>query len=75
METIGFIGSGNMAEAFINGVLKAGVYLPGKVYVSDVHAGADRVPPRALRRPDRGQQRGTGVQGGRPGLERSSRRT
>ena len=36
METIGFIGSGNMAEAFINGVLKAGVYRPGKVYVSDV---------------------------------------
>jgi len=38
VETIGFIGSGNMAEAFINGVLKAGVYLPGKVYVSDVRA-------------------------------------
>ncbi len=36
METIGFIGSGNMAEAFINGVLKAGVYMPGKVYVSDI---------------------------------------
>jgi pyrroline-5-carboxylate reductase len=38
VETIGFIGSGNMAEAFINGVLKAGVYRPGKVYVSDVRA-------------------------------------
>jgi pyrroline-5-carboxylate reductase len=36
METIGFIGSGNMAEALINGVLKAGVYRPGSVYVSDV---------------------------------------
>ena len=36
METIGFIGSGNMAEALINGVLKAGVYRPGKVYVSDI---------------------------------------
>lgn len=36
METIGFIGSGNMAEALINGVLKAGVYRPGKVYASDV---------------------------------------
>lgn len=36
METIGFVGSGNMAEALINGVLKAGVYRPGKVYVSDV---------------------------------------
>ncbi len=38
METIGFIGSGNMAEALINGVLKAGVYRPGKVYVSDIRA-------------------------------------
>jgi len=36
VETIGFIGSGNMAEALINGVLKAGVYRPGKVYVSDI---------------------------------------
>ncbi len=36
METIGFIGSGNMAEALINGVVKAGVYRPGKVYVSDI---------------------------------------
>ena len=38
METIGFIGSGNMAEALINGVLKAGVYRPGKVYVSDIRS-------------------------------------
>jgi pyrroline-5-carboxylate reductase len=38
VETIGFIGSGNMAEALINGVLKAGVYRPGKVYVSDIRA-------------------------------------
>lgn len=36
MDTIGFIGGGNMAEALINGVLKAGVYRPGKVYVSDI---------------------------------------
>jgi pyrroline-5-carboxylate reductase len=36
VETIGFIGSGNMAEALINGVLKAGVYRPGKVYASDI---------------------------------------
>lgn len=36
MDTIGFVGSGNMAEALINGVLKAGVYRPGKVYVSDI---------------------------------------
>ncbi|MBW8041978.1 MAG: pyrroline-5-carboxylate reductase [Planctomycetes bacterium] len=36
MDTIGFIGSGNMAEAMINGILKANVYRPGKVYVSDI---------------------------------------
>ena len=36
MDTIGFIGSGNMAEAMINGVLKANVYRPGMVYTSDV---------------------------------------
>ncbi len=36
METIGFIGSGHMAEALINGILKAGVYRPDAVYVSDV---------------------------------------
>lgn len=36
MDTIGFIGSGNMAEAMINGVLKANVYRPGKVFVSDI---------------------------------------
>ena len=36
MDTIGFVGSGNMAEAMINGVLKANVYRPGKVFVSDI---------------------------------------
>lgn len=36
MSSIGFIGSGNMAEAMINGILKANVYLPGKVFISDV---------------------------------------
>jgi pyrroline-5-carboxylate reductase len=36
VETIGFLGSGNMAEAMINGVLKAGVYRPGQVYAADV---------------------------------------
>lgn len=36
MDTIGFVGSGNMAEAMINGVLKANVYRPGKVLVSDI---------------------------------------
>ena len=36
MDTIGFVGSGNMAEAMINGILKANVYRPGKVFVSDI---------------------------------------
>ena len=36
MDTIGFIGSGNMAEAMINGILKANVYRPGKVFTSDI---------------------------------------
>jgi len=36
VDTIGFLGSGNMAEAMINGVLKANVYRPGKVFVSDI---------------------------------------
>ena len=36
MDTIGFIGSGNMAEAMINGVLKANVYRPGAVFTSDI---------------------------------------
>jgi pyrroline-5-carboxylate reductase len=36
VDAIGFIGSGNMAEAMINGVLKANVYRPGQVFTSDV---------------------------------------
>jgi pyrroline-5-carboxylate reductase len=36
VATIGFIGSGNMAEALIKGILGAGVYLPKDVYISDV---------------------------------------
>jgi len=36
VDSIGFVGSGNMAEAMINGILKANVYRPGKVFVSDV---------------------------------------
>jgi len=36
VDTIGFVGSGNMAEAMINGILKANVYRPGKVFVSDI---------------------------------------
>jgi pyrroline-5-carboxylate reductase len=36
VETIGFIGSGHMAEALISGILRAGVYEPEQVYVSDI---------------------------------------
>jgi pyrroline-5-carboxylate reductase len=38
VETIGFIGGGNMAEALIKGVVKANVYPPENVIVSDVRA-------------------------------------
>ena len=36
MSTIGFIGSGNMAEALIKGILTAGVYTPRDVFISDI---------------------------------------
>jgi len=36
MKTIGFIGGGNMAQALIEGVLKATLYKPKNVWVSDV---------------------------------------
>ena len=36
MATIGFIGSGNMAEALIKGIIRAGVYLPQDILISDV---------------------------------------
>jgi pyrroline-5-carboxylate reductase len=36
MNTIGFIGAGNMAEALIRGIVTAGVYVPQNVFVSDV---------------------------------------
>ncbi len=36
METIGFVGSGNMAEALIKGIISAGVYESANVLVSDV---------------------------------------
>jgi pyrroline-5-carboxylate reductase len=38
VETVGFIGGGNMAEALIKGVVKANVYPPENVIVSDVRA-------------------------------------
>ena len=38
MSTIGFIGSGNMAEALIKGVISAGVYKPENVFISDIKA-------------------------------------
>lgn len=36
MATIGFIGSGNMAEALIKGIIRAGVCLPQDILISDV---------------------------------------
>ena len=38
MDTIGFIGAGNMAEALIKGVIKAKHYAPENVFVSDIRA-------------------------------------
>ena len=36
MDTIGFLGGGNMAEALIKGVVTADVYKPENIFVSDV---------------------------------------
>jgi len=36
MGTIGFIGSGNMAEALIKGIIAAGIYKPENIFVSDI---------------------------------------
>ena len=36
MGTIGFIGSGNMAEALIKGIIAAGIYKPANIFVSDI---------------------------------------
>lgn len=36
METIGFVGGGNMAEALIKGIITGRVYTPENIFVSDV---------------------------------------
>ena len=36
MDTIGFVGGGNMAEALIKGIIAAGVYEPEGVFASDI---------------------------------------
>lgn len=36
MDTIGFVGSGNMAEALIKGITTAKVYAPENIFVSDI---------------------------------------
>ena len=36
MQTIGFIGGGNMAEALIKGIILAKVYKPKNIFVSDI---------------------------------------
>lgn len=38
METIGFLGGGNMAEALIKGVISAKIYKPENIFVSDIRA-------------------------------------
>jgi len=38
MSTIGFVGSGNMAEALIKSILTANVYAPENVFISDIRA-------------------------------------
>ena len=38
MDTIGFIGGGNMAEALIKGIVTAEIYAPEDVLVSDIRA-------------------------------------
>ena len=38
MQTIGFVGSGNMAEALIKGIISAGIYKPEHILISDVRA-------------------------------------
>ncbi len=36
MSTIGFIGGGNMAQALVEGILRAGLVAPGDIIVSDI---------------------------------------
>lgn len=38
MDTIGFIGAGNMAEALIKGIISAGVCKPKYIYINDVRS-------------------------------------
>lgn len=38
MDTIGFVGSGNMAEALIKGIISARIYAPENVFISDIRA-------------------------------------
>ena len=38
MNTIGFIGSGNMAEALIKGIINVRVYKPGSIFITDIKA-------------------------------------
>lgn len=38
MDTIGFIGAGNMAEAFIKGIISSGLYAPDSVMASDIRS-------------------------------------
>ena len=36
MDTIGFIGAGNMAEALIKGIINTKLYTPENIFISDI---------------------------------------
>ena len=38
MDTLGFIGAGNMAEALIKGIIKAGTYKPKNILINDIRS-------------------------------------
>jgi len=38
VETIGFVGSGNMAEALIKGIIQAQVFKPENIFISDIRS-------------------------------------
>ncbi len=62
MNTIGFIGSGNMAEALIKGIIAAGVYRPEDVTISDIRR--ERLEQLAREYKVRAAQSNTALAGG-----------
>jgi pyrroline-5-carboxylate reductase len=62
MSTIGFIGSGNMAEALIKGIIAAGVYRPEDIIISDIRG--ERLEELAREYKVRTAQSNTALAGG-----------